>query len=433
MAPYNTERSLRRFQIAGYASMFVMVGMLGGWSVLATLNGAVIASATIVAESNTKKIQHKEGGIVRQILVRDGDRVRPGQDLVILDDTETKADLGIVDALLVEALAKRARLEAQRDDAKVIEFPAELLARKGEPDVAKIMQGQIRLFDSRNIALTGKRDQLEQQIGQVTEQIGGMDAQIASKDRQISLIKDELVGLHELLSKGLVALTRVLAMEREQASLEGERGQLVASKAQSAAKISEIKLQIIQIGDDDRAQSLSDLRDIEGKVAEYQERMLASASRLSRMAIKSPILGDVYQLSVHTIGGVIQPAETLMLIVPQSDELVLQAQVSPQNIDQVHVDQSAHVRFSAFNSRFTPEVGATVTQVSADTSRADQNSPPFYAVRLRIPPDELAKLDGRQLKPGMPAEAFIQTAAQSPLTYLLKPLMDQIAHALREK
>lgn len=433
MAPYNTERSLRRFQIAGYASMFVMVGMLGGWSVLATLNGAVIASATIVAESNTKKIQHKEGGIVRQILVRDGDRVRPGQDLVILDDTETKADLGIVDALLVEALAKRARLEAQRDDAKVIEFPAELLARKGEPDVAKIMQGQIRLFDSRNIALTGKRDQLEQQIGQVTEQIGGMDAQIASKDRQISLIKDELVGLHELLSKGLVALTRVLAMEREQASLEGERGQLVASKAQSAAKISEIKLQIIQIGDDDRAQSLSDLRDIEGKVAEYQERMLASASRLSRMAIKSPILGDVYQLSVHTIGGVIQPAETLMLIVPQSDELVLQAQVSPQNIDQVHVDQSAHVRFSAFNSRFTPVVGATVTQVSADTSRADQNSPPFYAVRLRIPPDELAKLDGRQLKPGMPAEAFIQTAAQSPLTYLLKPLMDQIAHALREK
>lgn len=432
---FDTDRSSRRFQAVGYISIFALVACVGGWSAVTKLNSAVIAPATIIAETNTKKIQHRDGGIIAKILVKDGDRVQAGQDLIILDDTETRAELGIVSSMLTEYKAKQARLVAQRDDVNAITFPADLLARQGEPPVANAIQGQVKLFESRNAALDGKRSQLQEQIRQVQEQITGLDEQISSRDQQLALIKKELDEVQVLKDKGLASLPRLLALQRQMASLDGERGSLVASKAQAAGKISEVKLQIIQIGEDDQAQTLSDLRDADAKVAEFEQRRIAAEAKLSRITIKSPILGDVYQLSVHTVGGVIQPAETLMLISPKSDELVLQAQVSPQNIDEVHVDQDAHVRFSGFHSRFTPEVSAKVIQVSADVSRVDQTTPPFYSVRLRIPPDELAKLaeNDDQLKPGMNAETFIQTTAQTPLSYLLKPFFDQLAHTWREK
>jgi HlyD family secretion protein len=432
MTKIDTNNSLRRFQIAGYASVFVMLGVAGVWSATTNINGAVIAPATIVVESYSKKIQHKEGGIVREIAVRDGDRVEEGQVLVRLDDTETKAELGIINALLVEGLAKRARLEAQRDSAPEMVFPDEVMARADDPQVAKIMAGQIKLFEARRAALAGKKDQFTQQMGQLNEQIIGLVAQREAKERQLTLIAGELESLRKLKEQGLVPVSRVLAMEREAARLEGERGELIANKAQAESRIGEVKIQILQIDEQDRAETLTELRDVESRVAELQERRLAASSRLSRMEIKAPIAGDIYQVAVHTVGGVIGPGEAIMLIVPKGDDLVLQAQVMPQDIDQVAVGQSAHVRFPAFSSRITPEVGAEVLQVSADTSRADAQSPPFYAVRLRIPAKELEKLGDNQLKPGMPAEAFIQTDARTPLSYLLKPLTDQIAHALRE-
>ena len=432
MQQINTNSSLRRFQVIGFLSVLVMVGVVGSWSVLTELNGAVIAPATIMVESYSKKVQHKEGGIVGEIRVKDGDRVENGQALVILDNTETKSELAIIDGLLDEALAKRARLEAQRDRASVITFPAEIVARAGEPELAAIMAGQNKLFDARLQAVVGKKEQLNQQIGQLTEQIGGLDSQKTAKEKQLSLISAELTDLKDLQSKGLVPISRVLAMDRETARLDGERGELVASKASAEARIAEVKLQILQIDEEDLSQTLTDMREIEGKVAELKERKLAVASRLERMVIKAPITGDVYQLAVHTIGGVIGPGELIMLIVPEADDLILQAQVMPQDIDQVRPGQIAHIRFPSFNSRLTPEVEAEVTQISADTSRTDQNSAPFYSVRLMISAKELAKLGSNKLKPGMPAEAFIQTEAQTPLSYFLKPLTDQFAHALRE-
>lgn len=432
MQPINTNSSLRRFQIVGFLSVIIMVGVVGGWANFTELNGAVIAPATIMVESYSKKVQHKEGGIVGEIRVKDGDRVEIGQALVILDNTETKSELAIIDGLLDEALAKRARLEAQRDRALAIIFPPEVLARANEPGVAAIMAGQTKLFDARLQAIIGKKEQLAQQIGQLTEQIGGLESQKISKEKQLTLISAELTDLKDLQSKGLVPISRVMAMDRETARLEGERGELVASKASAEARIAEVKVQILQIDEEDLSQTLTDLRDIEGKVAELKERKFAVASRLERMVIKSPITGDVYQLAVHTIGGVIGPGEPLMLIVPEADELILQAQVMPQDIDKVRPGQIAHIRFPAFNSRLTPEVAAEVTQISADTSRADANSPAFYSVRLTISATELAKLGSNKLKPGMPAEAFIQTEAQTPMTYFLKPLTDQFAHALRE-
>jgi HlyD family secretion protein len=432
MQTINTNSSLRRFQVVGFLSVLLMVGVVGGWANFTELNGAVIAPATIMVESYSKKVQHKEGGIVGDIRVKDGDRVEIGQALVILDNSETKSELAIIDGLLDEALAKRARLEAQRDRASAIIFPAEVLARANEPGVAAIMAGQTKLFNARLQAIIGKKEQLTQQIGQLTEQISGLESQKTSKEKQLTLITAELTDLKDLQSKGLVPVSRVMAMDRETARLEGERGELVASKASAEARIAEVKLQILQIDEEDLSQTLTDLREIEGKVAELKERKLAIASRLERMVIKSPITGDVYQLAVHTIGGVIGPGEPLMLIVPEADELILQAQVKPQDIDKVRPGQIAHIRFPAFNSRLTPEVAAMVTQISADTSRIDASSPAFYSVRLMISAPELAKLGSNKLKPGMPAEAFIQTEAQTPLTYFLKPLTDQFAHALRE-
>ena len=432
MKAINTNSSLRRFQVFGFLSVLVMGGVVGGWATFTELNGAVIAPATIMVESYSKKVQHKEGGIVGDIRVKDGDRVEIGQALVILDNTETKSELAIIDGLLDEALAKQARLEAQRDRASAIIFPEEVLTRAGEPGVAAIMAGQTKLFNARLQANIGKKEQLNQQIGQLSEQIGGLESQKNAKEKQLTLISAELTDLKDLQSKGLVPISRVMAMDRETARLDGERGELVASKASAEARIAEVKLQILQIDEEDLSQTLTDLREIEGKVSELKERKLAIASRLERMVIKSPITGDVYQLAVHTIGGVIGPGEPLMLIVPEADELILQAQVMPQDIDQVRPGQIAHIRFPAFNSRLTPEVAAEVTQISADTSRTDASSPPFYSVRLMISAKELDKLGTNKLKPGMPAEAFIQTEAQTPLTYFLKPLTDQFTHALRE-
>lgn len=428
-----TDRSLRRFRIAGYVSILTVVGVFGSWSMFTSLNGAVIAPATIIAETNSKRVQQKEGGIIRKILVRDGERVTEGQDLVILDDTETKAELGIVDSLLVEEMAKKARLEAQRDEAGDVTFNEELKERASDPEVAKVLEGQAKLFAARQASFKGKLEQLNQQISQVNEQIDGITSQIESKDTQIELIKKELVGLDDLLAKGLMQQSRVLAMQRERARLEGERGELVGQRAAAANKQSEIKMQTLQIREDVLSQTLLDLRDADSKIAEFTQRRLAAKARLARMVVKSPITGSVYQMMVHTEGGVITPAEVLMMVVPEGDDLVLQAQVSPQSIEQVHEGQMAHVRFPAFNSRFTPEVQAEVFSVAGDVSRVSAETPPFYDVRLRIPHDQLALLKDNRLKPGMPAEAFIQTSARSPFSYLMKPLYDQMTHAWRER
>ncbi len=429
---FSTDRSLRRFQLAGYTSIFLIVGVFGAWAATSQLAGAIIAPATIIAETNSKRVQHKDGGIVRKIMVRDGDRVTEGQDLVILDDTETKAELGIIDALLVEELAKKARLEAQRDDAANVTFPEELLRRKDDIKVSKVMEGQAKLFEARQNSMKGKVDQLDQQIGQMAEQVEGITAQIDSKDRQISIIKDQLVDLQGLLDKGLMQKSTVLAMQREKARLEGERGELIGQRAATLSKSSEIRMQILQLKEDVLSQTLTELREADGRVAELTERRFAAQAKLDRMVVKAPITGVVYQLMVHTEGGVIQPAEPLMMIVPEGDDLVLQAQVMPQNIEQIHIGQHANLRFPAFNSRLTPEVQGEVFAVSADVSRASADTPPFYDVRLRIKKDQLALLEGRKLKPGMPVEAFIQTNERTPLSYFLKPLLDQITHAWRE-
>jgi HlyD family secretion protein len=428
----NTDKSLRRIQIAGFFSLILMVGTLGAWSVLANLNSAVIAPATIVVESYSKKVQHRDGGIVEKIMVKDGDRVEIGQDIVILDPTETRSELGIVDGLLDELIVKRSRLEAQRDGQTEMTLPPELLARAGEPKLANIVNGQRKLLTSVLESLSGKKQQYTQQIEQLNEQILGVDAQAESKKLQVKLIQGELVNLRKLQKQGLVPINRVLTMEREEASLQGQLGELKANRASALARIGEVNVQMLQIDEELRTQTLTELREAEGKITELSERRISASSRLGRMVIKSPITGTIYQSAVHTEGGVVGAGETLMLIVPEGDDLVLQAQVQPKDIDDIYENQAARVRFPSFNSRLTPEIDAIVSQVAADTTKMDQNTPPFYAVRLKIEAEALKKLGNNQLKPGMSAEAFIQTTARTPFDYFVRPLLDNFAHAFRE-
>lgn len=432
MKPINTDKSIRRTQILGFASLALMVAVFGVWTEFASLNGAVIAPATIVAESYSKKVQHREGGNVLRILVKDGDSVAEAQELVLLDPTEIKAELGIVNSQLNELLIKRARLSAQRDGDESFALPLALQANASDADITDILNGQRHLLSSTLQTATSKKGQLKEQLGQLSDQIDGVKAQITSNKKQFALITSELTNLRSLQKQGLVPISRVSTMEREAARLEGEAGQSTSSKAATEAKMGEIKLQIIQVDEELRNAALTELRDVETKIGELQQRKVSATARLSRMAIKAPISGTIYQLTVHTEGGVVGPGETLMMIVPQGDDLVLQAQVTPNDIDNVHLGQAAKVKFNAFNSRVTPDINAEVTQVAADTSRADAQSPSYYMIRLTISADEIKKLGSNKLKPGMAAEAFIQTESRSPFSYLVQPLMDQFSHAMRE-
>lgn len=432
MKPINTDKSIRSTQILGFGSLALMIAVFGVWTEFASLNGAVIAPATIVAESYSKKVQHREGGNVLRILVRDGDAVAEGQELVLLDPTEIKAEFGIVNSQLNELLIKRARLSAQRDGDESFALPVALQANASDPDVTDILNGQRHLLLSTLQTATSKKGQLKEQLGQLSDQIDGVKAQIISNKKQFVLITSELINLRSLQTQGLVPTSRVSTMEREAARLEGEAGQYTSSKAAAEAKMGEIKLQIIQVDEELRNAALTELRDVETKIDEMEQRKVSATSRLSRMAIKAPIAGTIYQLTVHTEGGVVGPGETLMMIVPQGDDLVLQAQVTPNDIDNVHLGQTAKVKFNAFNARVTPDINAEITQVAADTSRADAQSPPYYMVRLTIAAAEIKKLGSNKLKPGMSAEAFIQTESRTPFSYLVQPLMDQFSHAMRE-
>ena len=433
----NTQRSLRAYQLLGFAVVLALLVGIGGWGALASINGAIIAPATVAVESYTKKVQHREGGIVSEILVKEGDNVQTGDVLLVLSDAETKAELAIIGGQLDEVMGRRARLEAERDGAAAPDFMPQLLARADDPKIAKILAGQRKLFESETSSLKGQKDQLEQRMAQLDEQIRGLTAQLDSNQKQTQLIKEELKAFKGLVEKGLIELTRVRERQGAAASLEGQRGEIIANIAEAQGKISEIRLQIIQLQDDARVKILADLGDAETKMAELLERQQAAQPKLARTTIRSPVIGYVYHLSVHTIGGVVAPGETILEIVPQFDDLVLAARARPQDIDKIHMGQLAQVRFPEFNRRTTPEITAKVTYVAADVTQPTQagrdNFQPFYEIRLTIDAKERAKLDGKALKPGMPAEVFLQTGSRMALSYFLKPLTDQFAHTFKEE
>lgn len=424
---------LRRSVIGGMAVAALLVLGVGGWAATSEIAGAVIAAGSLVVDSNVKKVQHPSGGVVGELRVRDGDHVRAGDIVVRLDETVTRANLAIVTKGIDELTARQARLKAEQDGHDTVSFPADLHARETDPVIAALIAEETRLFELRRTTRHGQQLQLKERIAQLREQIQGMTEQVAAKRREIELIGQELQGVRELWQKNLVQINRVTALERDEARLLGEHGALVSGIAQAKGRISETELQILQIDQEHRTEVGKELAEIRGRLAELAEKRVAAEDQLARIDIRAPQDGVVHQLAVYTVGGVVSQGEPLMLIVPEADTLKVEARIVPQEIDQVRVGQKAVLRLSAFNQRTTPELNGEVTMVSADISQDHKTGINFYTVKIALPGEEIARLGGLKLLPGMPVESFIQTGERTAISYLTKPVTDQMTRAWRER
>jgi HlyD family secretion protein len=411
----------------------LLAGGLGGWASTAEISGALIAPGSIVVESSVKKVQHPTGGVVGEVRAHDGDLVKAGDVVVRLDDTVTKANLAIVTKNLDGTLARAARLQAEQQGLDKIVFPASLLDRTNDPDVKNVMASEAKLFEVRTTGRIGQKAQLRERIKQLNEEISGTQAQEQAKDQEIALVEKELVGVRSLYDQHLVQLTRLTTLERDAARMAGERAQYVATMAQAKGKITETELQIIQVDKDMVSDVSKDLREANDKIGEYVERKVTAEDQLRRVDIRAPQDGMVEQSTVHTVGGVITAGDAIMMIVPQADDLQVEAKVNPQDIDKLQIGQKTLLRLSAFNQRTTPELNGVVTRVSPDVTTDQRTGQSYYTIRVSMPPEEVARLGDVKIIPGMPVEAFVQTGDRTMLSYLIKPLNDQLMRAFREK
>jgi HlyD family secretion protein len=432
-AKKSVRQSIRFHLLLGLVIVLILAGGLGGWASTVLISGALIAPGQIVVESNVKKVQHPTGGVVGELRARDGDVVKAGDIVVRLDDTVTKANLAIVTKNLDAAQARAARLQAEQRGLDKIAFPPQLLERASDPDVAALLASEGKLFDVRVTGRAGQKAQLRERIQQLNEEIDGLSAQEKAKDREIALVQQELVGVRDLYDKHLVQLSRLTTLERDSARLNGERAQYIASRAQAKGKITETELQIIQVDKDMVSEVSKDLRETNDKIGELIERKVTAEDQLRRVDIRAPQDGMVLQSTVHTVGGVVTAGDTIMLIVPQQDDLQVEAKVNPTDIDKLQVGQKTLLRLSAFNQRTTPELNGVVTRVSPDVTTDQRTGQSYYTIRVSMPPAEVARLGEVKLIPGMPVEAFVQTGDRTMLSYLMKPLHDQLMRAFREK
>ncbi|WP_407943066.1 HlyD family type I secretion periplasmic adaptor subunit [Methylobacterium oxalidis] len=412
----------------------VLVGGIGGWATFTEIGGAVVSSGQLVVESDVKKVQHPVGGIVGELRVHEGDRVKAGDILVRLDETQPRANLDIVLRALDALMAKRTREEAERDGDMALSFPPDFQARAASDEaVARLIDSETRLFLARAKTRNVQKSQLRERITQLEQEITGTTEQMAAKAREVTAVSRELQGIRELWEKNLVQISRLTNLEREAARLDGDKGKLLASMAQAKGKINEVQLQIIQIDEDMRNEVSKDLAEIRSKWQEYEEKQTAALDQLRRTDLRAPQDGIVHQMTVHTVGGLVTPSEPAMLIVPEADDLALEVKIQPKDIDHVHIDQAAILRFSALSQRTTPEINGVVDRVSADVTQDQKTGQNFYKARIRVSEAERKRLGDIRLVPGMPVDAFLKTGDRTVLSYLTKPLMEQIGKAWREK
>jgi HlyD family secretion protein len=426
-------RSIRRHLMVGVIASLAMVGGAGAWAAVTNLAGAVVAPGHFVVDSYVKKVQHPKGGVVGEILVREGDKVRAGDVLMRLDATQTRANLAIVTKRLNELAARLARLEAERDDRDAIIFPDWLLANDGDAEVAAAIHSESRLFQSRREAREGQKAQLNQRIEQFEHEIAGLKAQEVAYAEGIEVLNTEISALNRLREQGIVSDQRLNGLKTQAATFGGERGEKIAFQAQSAGRITETRLQILQIDQDLRTEVGRELREVQAQIGEYVERRVAAEDELKRIDIVAPQSGIVHQLAVHTLGGVISPADPIMLIVPEGDDLALEVQIAPKDVDQIQIGHAALLRMTAFNLRTTPELNGFVSRIAADLTTDERSGQSYYLVRVAIPQAEKEKLKNLTLVPGMPAEVMIKTGERTALSYLVKPLSDQVFRAFREE
>jgi len=422
--------SLRRHMVIVVGCAIALVGGVGGWAGTTELSSAVIAHGVVVVDENVKKIQHLNGGIVSQILVREGDSVKAGQKLFRLDGADVKADLGIVESTLGQLLARRSRLRAELLGETALVVDEDMLRL---PEAGKFIDSEQKQLLNRRSAMAGMKSQLASRQQQLDTEIQGLTVRLTATSDSMALIVTELKSLEQLYTKGLVTLQRVSALKRSRADLEGSTGENIAARAQAEGRKSEISLQILQLDEDRRAEISKDLTEAEANIAQYRERRRAAVDQLTRLDIVSPVNGRVLQLATHTVNGVIKAGETMMLVVPENQRLTIDAKIETRDIDQVHIGQPVRIRFSAFDQRTTPEVDGEIATIAADIVTDEATHATYYPVRIYPSPESVAKLQQRALYPGMPAEVFIKIGERSVISYLMKPLSDQMQHAFREE
>ncbi|MGA9251309.1 MAG: HlyD family type I secretion periplasmic adaptor subunit [Roseobacter sp.] len=426
--------SARKYLFIGFLGLAVLVGGFGGWAALSQISGAIVASGRFEVDQNRQIVQHQTGGTVAKILTDEGEKVEAGQLLIQLDGVELRSQLAITEGQLFELMARRGRLEAERDGTDELSFEPELVEIAAEnPDVAELIKGQTNLFNARRASTQQEIDQLTKRGDQTRSQIVGIEAQEASLAEQLTLIEEELGNQQSLFDRGLAPAATVLNLQRESARLNGQLGELAASKAQAEGRITELDIERIKLGTRLREEAITRLRDLRYRELELVEQRNALRGELDRMDIRAPVSGIVYGLQVRTPRSVVRAAEPLMYLVPQDRPLVIAARVDLIHIDQLISGQEVTLRLSALDQRNTPELYGQVIQISADAFEDDATGQSYYRAEIILNPGELAKLpEGTILIPGMPVEAFIRTGDRTPIAYLVKPLADYFSRAFRE-
>ena len=417
----------------GLLALVILIFGFGVWSINAQLAGAIISHGQVQVDQNRQVVQHAAGGVVHKIRAHDGDLVSAGDVLIELDPTLLKTDLAIVQGQLFEAMARRGRLEAERDLSNHISFPHQLIsAAIRDPSVADLSQGQSRLFEARFTSRMQAREQLQRRRSQIDLQIQGMVAQRVAAVRQRDLVKGALISQHVLLDRGLALSGRVLVLEREHAALSGRIGELVAAIAEAAGRQTDLDLRMLTLDTQHREAAITQLRDLHVAEADLAQRRRALLERLERLNIRAPVGGILHDMTVFAERAVIRAAEPLVYVVPQDRPLRVVSRLHPSNVDEVYVGQQVRLRFSAFNGPKPPEIYARVTRISADALTDQTSGQPYYQIHISPQQDSLDTLSTLALVPGMPIEAFIRTADQSPLAYFLSPLTRFFSYALRE-
>lgn len=430
-APDTSDSGYGRRVAFGFLLMAMLVFGFGGWAAWFSLSAAVIAPGQVVVESSLKKVQHPTGGVVGVINVKNGDRVTAGDIVMRLDDTQTRANFGIIVAQLTELTGRKARLTAERDDEVRIEFPEGFEA--GGKEAQRVAEGERRLFTTKHKTAEDQKAQLRERVGQFRYEIEGLNKQAKAKAKELSLVEDELSRLERMYNQKLVPVTRLLAMQREVTRIEGEHGSLISQIARSGGQIAETELKMLEIDETVRSDAQKEIREIEGRIAELSEQRVAADDILKRVDLRAPQTGVVHELTVHTVGGVIAPGDTVMSIVPMDDEKSIEVHLAPTDIDQVALGQKALLRFPAFNQRTTPELVGAVSRLAVDVTKDPQSGASFYVARIKVNDNDVGAFKKMQLVAGMPVESFIQTGERSALSYFVKPLRDQFARTFREQ
>lgn len=430
------KRSLNHHLWAGCLLAGLLIGGIGGWATFASLQSAVIAPGTVVVQSNKQQVQHQDGGIIARINVKEGDHVSVGQVLFRLDGTQLNAEQGATSKRITELEIRKHRLVAERDNAaKLTELSLNSLTVDDEllAHAKSVQDVQLKRFEKRKMVLEGRKKQLKERIIQLGQEVDGLEHIIKSKTKQLTILDKEIKALKRLKKRDLVPMSRFNTMEREKLSVKGEIGRLQADIAKARGKIAETKLQLLEQDDNFEAEALKELETVDGELAQLIEKQTAIEDKLKRLDIRSPSAGRIHELAVHTVGGVIRSGDTLLSVIPEKDELVIDARIPPFQRDRVGSDMSARIRFTAFNTRNTPELLGKVTWVSPDQTVVSETQEPFFKIRIVLNENEEKRLKGKTIKPGMPAEVMITSHERTVMSYLVKPFADQLKRAFRER